>query len=473
MTRLSWAWAWALAMAMVGTAWGQTVYWIDQEGNGVHRATVGGEQMLFAERLHGAGEVAVDGADGVIIWRQPEGMRQGTLELDTIEEFDVGIDGGGGKFVLSRETDEYFFVSGWTIYRGELGSTGVTEVISYEDGEQGAYTRLIAALAVDELNRKLYYVYYYYIRTGIIDGGIFRINFDGSGAEQLIEDPGVGITEQLAIDPEGGWIFWDSVREIKRARLDGSDVSIVVSGQRDGVLALAVNPVTDQLLWIANTLPGQFRLFASELDGSMARLFGGEILEPGGLAVDEVTGRIYWGELNGIGRLEADGSGRVQLGPGFAQPYRLQLDAEARTLTVAMEGKVQASGLEAWSATDLNLNEDIGTVLGIDVNAETGRRGLGGGGRSDGECDRAHSAVQEQPRAGFIDVAGGFGGAPFDALRPDARGGVLGRDCGGGDADRSQPAGGAGARPASGPPGVRAHGGGGIGNGSGRDGTWT
>ncbi|XP_019626211.1 PREDICTED: uncharacterized protein LOC109471363 [Branchiostoma belcheri] len=157
------------------------------------------------------------------------------------------------------------------------------------DGEEASEP---AGIAVDVISRNLYWT----------DAGTNRIvvsRLDGSFRRSLITT-GLVKPRAIVVDPTAGWIYWiewGTRPTINRARLDGSQRSVIVNigfGRRP--TGLALDAPANRIFWCIGST-GQ--IFTSEVTGSNARrVFTHADSSPSmsGIAVDE--GYLYWTATN-------------------------------------------------------------------------------------------------------------------------------------------------------------------------------
>jgi sugar lactone lactonase YvrE len=193
------------------------------------------------------------------------------------------------------------------------------------------------AMALDTGGRMVYWA-----EAGT--GRIRRAPNDGGAPETLVE--GLDVPVALALDLADGRIYWATdgnfPRRIQRARLDGTDVETLVSGEdlnRPG--ALAVDAQGKRIYWV-DSVSGRVR--RADLDGSSVESLHEErILTSLGLALVTAGARMYWTDLTHarIQRARLDGGGIADVLTGAAGldvPTGLAVDAGAETLYWADRG---------------------------------------------------------------------------------------------------------------------------------------
>jgi DNA-binding beta-propeller fold protein YncE len=122
---------------------------------------------------------------------------------------------------------------------------------------------------------------------------ISRANLDGTQAEDLVD--AVYASPSLptpVLDPAGGRMYWTEQRGIRRARLDGSNLEVLVSGGASGPTGLALDTAGGKMYWTDSQ-----RIHRANLDGSAAELLvatGAPLGNQSALTLDLRNRKIYW-----------------------------------------------------------------------------------------------------------------------------------------------------------------------------------
>ena len=121
--------------------------------------------------------------------------------------------------------------------------------------------------------------------------GIYRVNLDGSGMTELVTailPSPVGI----ALDVDGGQMYWSDGGGIQRANLDGSEVTELVTGT--ATLGIALDVDGGQMYWCTSSDLGTIQ--RANLDGSEVTelVTGISGQTPSGIALDLDAGHIYF-----------------------------------------------------------------------------------------------------------------------------------------------------------------------------------
>ncbi len=163
-------------------------------------------------------------------------------------------------------------------------------------------------IAIDEQNGRVYW-------ADESNGAIRASNLDGSDAKILIS--GLGLLVDVEVDGAGGKIYWTDFSRgtINRANLDGSGVTVIVQGNGPGPSfaesGMIAAPASGQ-----PPLPPQWQ--------------NAQLLNPWGLGLDLMHGKVYWTEQTGnrIGRANLDGSQSESIiATGVSGPRGIKVDA--------------------------------------------------------------------------------------------------------------------------------------------------
>jgi len=277
------------------------IYWTDSSAGfpGISRANLDGTQvevLISPEPTHPFG-IALDIAGGNLYWSEIGGQTIKRAKLDgsgavTLVDTNgnsesIALDVAGNKMYWT-----HIFGPG-TIKRANLDGTNIENIVTG--------LSLPSGVALDLINDKIYW-------TDKVKSNIRRANLNGSAIEDLVttglEYPagiqldlasglmywgdlktnkiqranldGTNVTDLysanlnagvsslgLAIDHDGGYIYWTQVSAIKRARLDGTGSPTVLVGGLGAArgLALDLTPIPE---------PSAFALLGT---GSIALLF--------------------------------------------------------------------------------------------------------------------------------------------------------------------------------------------------------
>lgn len=202
-------------------------------------------------------------------------------------------------------------------------------------------------IAFDGTHRKMYWS----------DRGtrsIHRANFDGSDAETLVTMSLLEAPMGMAVDAAGGKIYWVSQDEdaVRRANLDGSGVEVIVSNQINPG-GVAVDPISGKVFW---TMGGD-ELRRANLDGTMPETIVNGLSNAWAIDVDPVHGKVYVAtrQYATIFRCNLDGTSLETVVEGLGQVEGLAVDPHHGKLywTDIAEGRVRRSNLDGSSREGL------------------------------------------------------------------------------------------------------------------------
>jgi len=232
----------------------------------------------------------------------------------------------------------------------------------------------VSGLAVDVEARKIYWSDY-------AGNRILRAGFDGSDVEEVVASA-VLAPVGVAVVPALGKIYWvtdpEYPRMVQRASIDGSDVEDLVAGEdvnRPG--AIAVDAEGGHIYW-TEAVNGKVR--RAGLDGSSVEdLVDRKVLTSFGIALDVAAGKVYWSDFASgtIERADLDGSEHEEIltrASGIDAPAGIALDVRGRKLYWADQGseKIRRATLEGWDVEDLvdgadGIVEPQGLALDVDA----------------------------------------------------------------------------------------------------------
>ena len=100
------------------------------------------------------------------------------------------------------------------------------------------------------------------------NGNIKRANLDGTSVETLLSGAGASPTD-IAVDGEGGKIYWLSINDtkrIQRANLDGTSQETLANHSSEGDLSsMALDTVNGKIYWMSYS---RDRIRRANLDGT-------------------------------------------------------------------------------------------------------------------------------------------------------------------------------------------------------------
>ena len=144
---------------------------------------------------------------------------------------------------------------------------------------------------MDSVNRKIYWT------DGVLNASIRRSNLDGSGTETLVS--GLRATAGIALDVEGGKIYWMNADTLGSFNLDGTDRQNLVTRDLNSPASIALDVENGKMYW---TNWNADKIEYANLDGTpssrqdfLASAMPGDPADwVSGLALDGVNRKIYW-----------------------------------------------------------------------------------------------------------------------------------------------------------------------------------
>ena len=231
-------------------------------------------------------------------------------------------------------------------------------------------------VAVDAMGGKMYWTEM---------GKFRRANLDGSNVQDIVrglEGLPTGITLGIAavlptptppptVEPEvviaeveRPPLYWIDTQAGTLHRLVGAEVENLAPSVQNAV-SLAVDVEGGKLYWTEKTSDKTGRIRRADLDGSNVQLVKDLTSVPHGIALDGVGGKIYitnaWGKVQ---RLNVDGSNfEPNLITGLDMPKNLALDvSDSKVYWTEMSGRIRRANLDGSNV------EDIATGLGTPMN---------------------------------------------------------------------------------------------------------
>jgi len=173
-----------------------------------------------------------------------------------------------------------------------------------------------------------------------------------SDSEFLID----AFANYLVTDIGGGHIYWSELAgsgsNIKRANLDGSDVTLVVN-QNSAIRGLALDLENNKLYWV--DLRNDGKIYRADLDGENIELIvDGEGNENTNgaldIALDLENEKIYWPVIGAIMRSDLDGENvETAYEISFVQPSAIEVNSR--------------DGFVYW------VNTNVETIMRADINS--------------------------------------------------------------------------------------------------------
>jgi len=250
-------------------------------------------------------------------------------------------------------------------------------------------------VAIDRAGGKIYWSDYFARK-------ILRSNLDGTNVESLFSG---GSVEGIALDLANGKIYWADwgSGKIQRANLDGSaveDLVIYPFNQYNQPTVFPSDIVLDlqhgKMYWSSFILgAGNDIIFRANLDGTHVEEVLSGLFEPQGIALDSVSGSIFWVEKNlnnvrnpaKIRRANLDGSNIQDIVAETDRAHQLVLDlnagkiywsVERRVREVIADAQIRRANLDGSQIETAATISGIQRLLGFAIDFNAGKMYLTG-----------------------------------------------------------------------------------------------
>ncbi len=209
--------------------------------------------------------------------------------------------------------------------------------------------------------------------TDSSDDNIKRANLDGSNMEVLVT--GQRNPRGVAIDIGAGKMYWSDVRArvIRRSNLNGSNIEDMVTGIQ--AWGIALDPAGGKIYWCAyNTLKIQrANIDGSNIEDLYTAATGSKLR---GIALDILREKVYWADtgIDLIQRANLDGSNVEDLViSGLRQAVGIVLDISEDKMYWADRGrnKIQRANLDGSNVEDLVTG--LANPAGISLDIASGK----------------------------------------------------------------------------------------------------
>jgi PKD repeat protein len=231
----------------------QKVYITDYSLGFIYRFSADGKNPLKILDAAVAGQEIVDSPEGIFIfqdklyWGRPGGIYKCDLDGANPEEYIAMSQTQAPEYPIDMQYDEVankiYFVNDRTDFNGGLFSvnfdgSGMTSLIPDIDG---------TAIEVDTETGKIYMAVYAVDGTAITENGIYICNTDGSDLAK-IGDFGLKATWGIAIDHQRDKLFWGY--KISNSAPDGKIIRANLDGSEQEDWLIGVSPHAMQIVWI-------------------------------------------------------------------------------------------------------------------------------------------------------------------------------------------------------------------------------
>ena len=284
-----------------------------------------------------------------------------TDKIESLEPFDavtqevtsLTVDAAGGKIYWAEQGS-----SGGTIKRANLDGTNV-EVLTTEP-------ITASSLVVDTADNKLYW-------TDSTQGRIHSADLNGENITTIIELDDI---KDIAVDTEGGKLYFSDTFAIRRANLDGTNVEIILTGwgtrSTTGIGGIAV--ADGKIYW--TELLGwshEGNIHRANLNGTNIETLATPLGRPTSIAVDTVGGKVYCANSSGgIQRMDINGGEIENVVYGIAAPGDFALGAVSMQPTTPTPPEIPISAATLKFLPSPVQSPAVGEQLTLSINIADG-----------------------------------------------------------------------------------------------------
>jgi autotransporter-associated beta strand protein len=252
------------AAALVGAphAPAGELFWNDNVG--IHRIRLGDPSGTLLFQTYETGGIAFDDSRNQLLWSDilplgppiPGGaIRSGSTAGGAITDVVHGLTSPVGVALASGLGRIYWTDKGDTehpsaVFSAKLDGSEVKELVT------GPWLSEITGIAIDSQRNQFYFAYVNPLLDSLFAGEIARADMDGSNVGPIIQ--GLVKPQGVAVDSQGGSIFWTDIREI---------------GKGAGVIQ------------------------AADLNGLHQRTLLGGLGKPSGVTLDLAQQDVYWTDM--------------------------------------------------------------------------------------------------------------------------------------------------------------------------------
>lgn len=222
--------------------------------------------------------IALDIEGGYVYWTEsspsPDRIMRAKLDGSEVTELakrkqlplGMALDLNGGHLYWAERRNA-------SIWRANLDGSGITPIVTRQHG--------VIDVALDIDSRNIYW-------TGVRNT-VRRMLLGDSAVIDVIEH---SVNPRgIALDTEGGKMYFLNFRGVHRANLDGSDVIELVKGQKNPV-GIALDAEGGKIYWTEHTHATD-KVMRANFDGSDVTDLVTGLERPGQLALDLQAGHIY------------------------------------------------------------------------------------------------------------------------------------------------------------------------------------
>jgi hypothetical protein len=227
-------------------------------------------------------------------------------------------------------------------------------------------------IALDSTAAKLYFIASISVSP---TNRIQRANLDGTDVEDLVLRP-TTVPLTIALDVNGGKLYWTELSEVWRADLDGTNQELLITAA-DGIWGLAVDAPGGKVYWVVYT-PTNGTVQRANLDGTGVESLVTFSSSLQSFGLDMVDGRLYWISVlpsldTRLMRANLDGTGFETLASigTFVFTTGLSIDTTGKKIfwtNLSPTNKVQRANLDGTGVEDVvSVFGDIPIGLAIDT----------------------------------------------------------------------------------------------------------
>jgi formylglycine-generating enzyme required for sulfatase activity len=209
-----------------------------------------------------------------------------------------------------------------------------------------------------------------------------RANTDGSGATSIVSQ---GFPAYLDLDLSNNKIYWSDIissNSIYQGNLDGTGVTRILTGLATsgsgGVTGVVAHPAANKLFWGTFSNSGTGTIGVANLDGTNSSTLVSLASQVRDLAVNPISGKLYWTSPTHISSMNLDGTGQTVVAnfPPSTSAHNLAVDsAQAKiywtTGSGASQGSIQSANLDGSGVATLLTN--LGNPYGIAIDSVNGK----------------------------------------------------------------------------------------------------
>jgi DNA-binding beta-propeller fold protein YncE len=265
------------------------MYWAAGSPWRIERASLDGtnlEPLVLTSSVEPPWEIALDLAAGKMYWLTDATISRANLDGSAVEVVVTGVS-AAGQLTLDPTAGKMYWADGATIRRANLDGTDAQTLV--------AGLQRPDRVAVNAADGKLYW-------ADAQAGKIQRSDPAGTSVEDLASRV-LWSPWGIAVDRRAGRLYWTDRENIRRARLDGSQVEAIVSAQEANAIALDL--ASEKLYWTdaGDGWPGRGTLRRANLDGTDVEDVVRGLDAPRHIALDLPRRRVYWSEPSAGSRI--------------------------------------------------------------------------------------------------------------------------------------------------------------------------